>query len=249
MLGVARSPGGNDRNFDGIGDRLGQFEVVTRLGTISIHTRDEQFPSAPLGHFLRPAQGINAGIFAASPHINIPTRICRIWPTSGVNRHHNALIAKPFGCFIDKIRVPHRRRIDTDFIGPGPQEVSNLGRGTDATADGEGNKDLFCGLVDHIDNGVAVFVGGGNVEENQFVSPRIVINLRQLYRIASILEIDKIHTFDNPSSIHIEARQNSFGEHFKGGLLGRGARSYFTPCSQHHNCDRPQEISRNFTHR
>jgi hypothetical protein len=67
--------------------------------------------------------------------------------------------------------------------------------------------------VHHINNNVPVFVSRGNVQKHQLIRARIVVNLSHFYRIASILKVDKIDTFDHATGFHIQTRQNSFRQH------------------------------------
>jgi hypothetical protein len=46
-------------------------------------------------------------------------------------------------------------------------------------------------------------MGGFDVKEAQFISPRRIIGPCRLYRVASVHQIDEIHPFDHAALRHI----------------------------------------------
>ena len=66
---------------------------------------------------------------------------------------------------------------------------------------------------DHVEDGVAVFVAGGDVEEAQLVGPGRIIEGGLLHRIAGIAEGDEIHALDDPAILHVETRDDPEFQH------------------------------------
>ncbi len=59
--------------------------------------------------------------------------------------------------------------VDADLVGAGVEDRFGVVGGADAAADGEGNEELRGGAADGFEQGAAAFVGGGDVEQDDFV--------------------------------------------------------------------------------
>ena len=63
--------------------------------------------------------------------------------------------------------------------------------------------------MDDVEDGVAVLVAGGDVEEGELVGPGGVIDLRLLDGIAGIAQLDEVHAFDDATVFDIETRDHT----------------------------------------
>ena len=71
-----------------------------------------------------------------------------------VDADHHALGAEGVGQLVDQIRLGHRRAVDTDLVGPDPQQRPGVVEGADPAAHGERDEDLLRGAGHHVDHGV-----------------------------------------------------------------------------------------------
>jgi hypothetical protein len=135
----------------------------------------------------------------------------RILPTFGVDGHHNTLTPKHFGCFPDKSRVTHCGGIEGHFVGTGPQQVSDLCGACNAPANSKRHKQALGGTVHHIQQNFTPLVRGGNVQKDQLICPLGIVDLRRLYRITGVTQINKVYTLDNPPIFDVKAGNNALG--------------------------------------
>ena len=56
---------------------------------------------------------------------------------------------------------------------------------------------------------------GGDVVENQFIGPLLLVAIRLLDRIAGIDVIEELHALHHTAGIHIKAGNDAFGKHGK----------------------------------
>ena len=66
----------------------------------------------------------------------------------------------------------------------------------------------------HIQQGAAIFVRGGDVQEAEFVGARLVIDNRLLHRIAGIAQAFEIDALDDPAVFHVQAGDDTHLEHY-----------------------------------
>src|SRR6478736_9656884 len=69
----ANATRGYDRNRDGVGDRAGQRDVITLLGAVAVHRREQDFTGAKRRDFPGVVDGIEAGRLASAVRENFPT--------------------------------------------------------------------------------------------------------------------------------------------------------------------------------
>ena len=105
----------------------------------------------------------------------------------------------------------NRRRIDRHLVGAGQQQLANIVRRAHPATDGEGHEALLGGPRDHIEQGVAVLVRGGDIEERQLVGAGLIIELRLLHRVAGIDEIDEVHALYGAAVLDVETGDDTFG--------------------------------------
>src|SRR5262245_30933189 len=94
----------------------------------------------------------------------------------GINGHDNTLAAKHFSRFPHKVWSAYCSRIDRDLVGAGPEEFTNLVSGVNASSNRQRHKDTLCRTVDDINDDLAFFMRGGNVEKNQLIGTLLVVD-------------------------------------------------------------------------
>src|SRR5262245_66648293 len=135
------------------------------------------------------------------------------WTSFSVNGHNNTLAAKHFSGFPHKVWPTYCGRIDRDFVGPSPQEFANFVGAVNASANCQRHKDALRGTVDYINDDLALFMRGGNVEKDEFIGTLPVIELGCLHRVAGITEIEEVDALHNPTIFDIKTGNNAFGKH------------------------------------
>jgi hypothetical protein len=83
-----------------------------------------------------------------------------------------------------------------------------------AAANGEGNRHDLGHPADDVNHGPAVFNGSRNIKHGQFISAGLAICFCTFNRIARVLDIHKMNTFNHTPILHIQARHNmNFSAH------------------------------------
>jgi hypothetical protein len=90
------------------------------------------------------------------------------------------------------------------------KDLAEIVDGTDASADGERHKHLFCHSLDYVNDGAAFFMGSGYVEEGDLVSPLLIISSRAIDGIACIAKINEIYPFNYSSVLDVKAGDYAF---------------------------------------
>ena len=65
----------------------------------------------------------------------------------------------------------------------------------------------------HVEEGVAVLVRGGDVEEAQLVGAGRVVDARLLDRVAGVAQVDEVDALDDAAVLHVEAGNDADLEH------------------------------------
>ncbi len=65
----------------------------------------------------------------------------------------------------------------------------------------------------HVEDGVAVLVARGDVEEAELVGAGRVIGDRRLDRIAGVAQVDEVDALDDAAVLHVEAGDDADLEH------------------------------------
>ena len=214
---MPRATAGDDRDADGGGNRGGQLDVITSLGSIRVHAREQNLPRPAPPDFLGPFHRIKAHRRAAAMGVNSPFARTFAFRVDGDD---DALAAEGFRTLVDETGIHHRGGVHTDLVRPGQQHFPHVIHAADAAADGQRNEALFRRPADDIDHRVAVVRGGGDVEEDQLVRLLQIVGDRALDRISGVDEIDEIDALDYAAGGDVEAGNNSFREHVRS--LGTG---------------------------
>ncbi len=206
----ADASGRDHRHRQRIGYGTGQPYVEAFLGAVPVHGRQQYFTGPQFGHALAPADGLDAGGFAAAVGENLVGIRAGGF---GINRNDDALAAELFRRLTDKIGVFDRRRVDGDFIGAGQQQFSDVFDFPYPAAHGQRHETLFRRVINDVVNGVAIVRAGGDIEEAKLIRPGLIIDPGLFHRIAGIHQIDEINPLDDAAGVDIQTGNNSDLQH------------------------------------
>ena len=123
----------------------------------------------------------------------------------------NTLRAKTLSRLTDKIRVKHRRAVNTNFIRTCVQHPAYVIQSPNATAYRQRNKYFAGDLFNHMNDSIAIILGGSYIQKSDFIRAFTVIAPGDFYRVSSITNIDKLDALNDAAIIDIQARNNAFG--------------------------------------
>ena len=83
----------------------------------------------------------------------------------------------------------------------------------DTAADRERHEADVGGAGHHVQDGSAVLVGGGDVEEHQFIGAGGVIGPGLFHRIAGIAQRNKLHALHHPAVLDVQTRNDADFKH------------------------------------
>ena len=130
--------------------------------------------------------GVDAGGVAPAMGEDFETGRCR--RPFGVDRGDDALAAEFLRRLADEFRPADGFGVDRDLVGAGQQQRADVFQRAHAAAHRQRHEADFGRAPHHIQQGAALFVAGGDVEEAEFVGARRVIDDRLLDRIAGIAQ-------------------------------------------------------------
>ena len=136
----------------------------------------------------------------------------------GVDRDDDRLGAELLRRFRHDPAVAHRRGVDRDLVGAGEHQGAHVLDRAHAAADGHRHEADLGGAGDHVEDGAAVLVARGDVEEAELVGAGGVIGARRLDRVAGIGEVDEAHALDDAPVLDVEAGDDADFQHH--GQLG-----------------------------
>jgi len=135
----------------------------------------------------------------------------------GIHGDDDALGAVVGGAVIDDLGVFDSGGVDSTLVGTSVENGFHVIDGADASAYGEGDKALFGGASDNVVHGVTAVRGGGDVEEDDFVSFLFVIGDGGFDRVTCVTEIDEVGSFNDAAIGDVETGDDSLGEVVDGG--------------------------------
>ncbi len=112
-----------------------------------------------------------------------------------------------------EIAVLHRRGVDRDLVGAGLEQLAHIVELAHAAAHGERHEAALGRAPDDVEDGVAVLVARGDVEEAELVGARLVIGGGGLHRIAGVTQVDEFDALDDAAVFHVKAGDDADLEH------------------------------------
>ncbi len=208
----AGTAGSDDGHFDGFAHSPVEGVVEAGLGAVGVHAGQEDFAGAEGHDCPRPFDRIEASGLAAAVCVDLPFAV---FPRHalGVDRDDDALVAEAGRGLLDQIRVEDGGGVEADFIGPCVEHGTDVLDRAQAAADGERHEALGCGAFDHVDHGVALVARRGDVKEDEFVGPLLLVGFGLFHGVTRVDQIDEIDTFDHTSVMDVEARDDADRQH------------------------------------
>ena len=117
--------------------------------------------------------------------------------------------------FRDQLRIADGRRVKTDLLRARLNEANRFIEGSNATAYGEGHKDLLRHTPHHIERNITPFVTRGDVEKHKLIGAVSFVAASNFDRIAGVPQLQEMNSFDDPPTIDVEARNDPFAQHGK----------------------------------
>ena len=105
------------------------------------------------------------------------------------------------------------RRVERDLVGPGSEQCPNVLLAADAAPDGERDEQLLGAVAGQFDDGVALLVRGGDIEEDHLVGAFPVVPGGQLDRVARVADVDEIGALDHAAPVDVEAGDDALEQH------------------------------------
>ena len=114
---------------------------------------------------------------------------------------------------VDERGIGKSGGVDADLVGAGFEDLLGVAGGANAAADAEGHEELARGAAHGVEQRLAAFVRGGDVEQNDFVGAFAGVARGLRGGIAGVDEIDELHAFDDAAGVDIEAGDDALGQH------------------------------------
>ena len=112
-----------------------------------------------------------------------------------------------------QVAILHCRGIDRHFVGAGFEQRADVFDAPHAAADGKRHETALGGPDHHVEDGAALLVARGDVEEAELVGARLVIGCRGLDRIAGVFKVDEIDALDDAALFHVETGDEADLQH------------------------------------
>src|ERR687889_202890 len=167
-------------------------------------------PAPPPLSLHQPSYGVHPRVEAPAVQVDLPTRGGTA--PLHVDAQHDALAPEAFRAFGDEIRVPHGGAVYGDLVGPRAQHGAHVGGRPYAAADGVWHEDLLRGGEGERGGRLPLFVGGGDVVEDDLIRPLPVVEGRELYRVSGVPQVGKVRPLYHTPGVHVEAGYDAYLE-------------------------------------
>ena len=107
-------------------------------------------------------------------------------PPPGVYGQDHRLGAEVIGKLPDELGPPHRGGVHAHLVGPRKEELPRVLQGAHPPAHGEGDEDPFRHPRHHVQEDGPFLVGGGDVQEDELVGPRLVVGPGRLHGVPGV---------------------------------------------------------------
>ena len=132
----------------------------------------------------------------------------------GVDGYNNKLFAEFQRQVAHQLRVAHCGRIYGNLVGTVNKEIFGILHARNAATDCERNREVFGNRFHERINLFSALVCGGDVEIYKFVNALLRIRLAEFHGVARVPKVLKTNAFHRLSVLDVEARYNSFCQHF-----------------------------------
>src|SRR6185436_5130891 len=130
------------------------------------------------------------------------------------DRNHDALGAEIAGGFRDHRGGEDGRRVERDLVGARAQRLLHVLVGAHAAADGERDEEPLRRPAGDLVHRLPRLERRGDVEEDDLVGAFELVALGERGGIPDVGKILELDALDDPSRLHVEARDDALGEHY-----------------------------------
>ena len=205
VLLLACSAACNDGDDEFGGKAAKGFAGKALLHSVVVHAGEEYFPRSTVVHLPCPFKETALGWDAAAIEITHPPLLVLL----GIYGYDTHLTAKVTDYLVDKLWPSQGGTVDAYFVGSSGEHPLHVGKFADSATDGKGDVYLGSHFPHHVGEGLAAFVAGGDVEENQFVCALLAVNLAKLDGIARLPKLQEVRALDSLAVFDIEAGYDS----------------------------------------
>ena len=109
-----------------------------------------------------------------------------------IDGNDNGLGAEAASDTRDQIGIGNGGGVNGDLVSARGKDLGRIFQSANAAAYGERNKYLAGSAADRFDEGLAFFMGGGDVEQHNLIGAGFGVSSRQLRRIACIAQVQEL---------------------------------------------------------
>ena len=121
--------------------------------------------------------------------------------------------AELVGALGDEVAAVHGGGVDRHLVRAGLQQLADVLGRAHAAADGQRHEAALGRALDDVEDGVAVLVARGDVEEAELVGAGSIVGGCGFDGIAGILKVDEVDALDDAAVLHVEAGDDADLEH------------------------------------
>jgi hypothetical protein len=126
----------------------------------------------------------------------------------GVDGEDDTLAPEPLGRLANTLRVLNRRGVERNLIRPSEKDGPDIFQTSDSPSHGERGEGPFRRPFDDLDQNLAAFSRGRDVEEDQFIRSLPIVPLRHFRWIPRVAQVHEPSPLNNPAIFHIKAGDN-----------------------------------------
>ena len=202
MIERAHAATGDHRHGHRVRHGASQRQIKAFTGAVAVHRCNQQFASTQIDQPPRMFQRIDAGGLAPAMGGNFPA-IATLAPPR-IDRGNHALAAEACGDIAHHFGPRDGGAVHRHLVRARHQQRARIVRRADTTADGHRHEADLCRAPDHVDDGLAAFMAGADIEKAQLVRACRVISARLLDRVTGIDQIHEIDALDHAAIGHVE---------------------------------------------
>ena len=126
---------------------------------------------------------------------------------AGVDGDDDGLRAEAAADGVDEHWVGERGGVDADFVGAGIEDLLGIACAANAATDAKRDEELCGGAAHGVEQSLAAFVRGGDVEQNDFVGAFARVAGGELSGIAGVDDVDELHALDDAAGVRRRDRR------------------------------------------
>jgi hypothetical protein len=176
------------------------------FSAIVVHAGKQYFARTSIGRLFHPAEKLQLSSHPATVQVYLPA-CAFIHP--GIYCQHQALAPEAISYICYQPGIFYGSRVQAYLIGTCPQQGIHIFHTADAATYGERYINSGCYPAHQLYQRLALFIGSGNVQKNQFICSFCAIPQCQLHRVACIAQSFKVDAFYRASILDIKAGYDS----------------------------------------